>query len=207
MTPRVEPSAGLFQAVPLYRALRHEIVPLLRTWPSVKVWHAGIGGGEEVYATAIVLREERVLERATIWATDPEPARVAAARSGSFPSSVLANASADYVASGGTQVLAEYSTPRGEDVEMRSLLAERVVFSEHDANKDGSFNEFQLVIYRLRASRPGFGSRQRALRIVDESLCRFGVLMLADGARLEPPALRARYENLVPGNPVWRKLA
>jgi chemotaxis protein methyltransferase CheR len=207
MSLRVESTGRLFEGVPLYRALRHEVVPLLRTWPSVKVWHAGIAEGPEVYATAIVLREEGVLDRTTIWATDPEPERIASARSGTFPASALENASAGYLASGGTQALAEYATSRGENVEMRSLLAERMVFSEHDASKDGSFNEFQLVIYRLRASRPGFGARQRALRIADESLCRFGVLMLADGARLDPLTLRPRYENLVPGNPVWRKIA
>jgi len=204
---RGESTAGLFEAVPLYRALRHEVAPLLRTWPSVKVWHAGLAEGAEVYATSIVLREEGVLDRSTIWATDPDPARVESARSGNFPAAVLATAGVNYAASGGTQVLAEYCTPRGERIEMRSLLAERVVFTEHDAAKDGSFNEFQLVVYRLCASRPGFGSRLRALKLVDASLCRFGILILADGARLDPQTMRPRYENLLPGSPVWRKLA
>jgi chemotaxis protein methyltransferase CheR len=204
---RSDESTRLFHAVPLYLALRHEVVPRLKTWPSVKVWHAGIADGSEVFATSIVLREEGVLDRTTIWATDPEPERVANARSGAFPSSVLAGADADYAASGGKQVLEEYATLRGDRVEMRELLAERVVFCEHDASKDASFNEFQLVIYRLGASRPGFGSRKRALRLVDESLCGFGVLMLADGARLDPETMRPRYENLLRGSPVWRKLA
>jgi chemotaxis protein methyltransferase CheR len=201
------PPAGLFHAVPLYRALRHEIVPLLRTWPSVKVWHAGIAEGAEVYATSIVLREEGLLDRTTIWATDPDPVRVESARSGKFAPAVLATATLGYAASGGTQAIEEYCTLRDDCVEMRTLLAERIVFSEHDAAKDGSFNEFQLVVYRLGASRPGFGSRERALRLVDESLCRFGILMLADGARLDPQTMRPRYENLLPGSPVWRKLA
>jgi hypothetical protein len=81
------------------------------------------------------------------------------------------------------------------------------VFSEHDAGKDASFNEFQLIVYRTGASRPGFGSRVRALKLVDESLCRFGILILADGARLDPIAMRPRYENVLPGSPIWRKLA
>jgi chemotaxis protein methyltransferase CheR len=204
---RGEANGGLFHAVPLYSALRHEVVPLLRTWPSVKVWHAGLADGSEVYATSIVLREEGVLQRSTIWATDPDPARVAGARSRTFPATLLASGGRDYAATGGKQMLDEYAVLRGDRVEMRALLAERVVFSEHDAGRDGSFNEFQLVIYRSGASRPGFGSRQRALRLVDESLCRFGVLILADGARLEVETLRPRYENLVRGSPVWRKLA
>jgi chemotaxis protein methyltransferase CheR len=204
---RIDSSAGFFHPVPLYRALRHEIVPLLRTWPSVRVWHAGIAEGAEVYATAIVFREEGILDRTTIWATDPDPDRVASTRGASFPSAVLAHADTDYAASGGTQVLEEYCTLSGEHVEMRSVLAENVVFSEHDAGKDASFNEFQLIVYRTGASRPGFGSRGRALKLVDESLCRFGILILADGARLDPLAMRPRYENVLPGSPIWRKLA
>jgi chemotaxis protein methyltransferase CheR len=200
-------TTGLFQEVPLYRALRHEIAPLLRTWPSARVWHAGIGEGVEIYATAIVLREEGVFERTTIWATDPDRERVERSRSGNFPAGVLATASMDYVASGGTQALEEYTSRVGERVLMRSLLAERAVFSEHDAGKDASFNEFQLIVYRLGASRPGFGSRQRALRLVDQSLCRYGILICADGARLDPQTMRPRYENLLPGSPIWRKLA
>ena len=198
---------GLFHAVPVYRALRHEVAPLLRTWPSVRVWHAGIAEGPEIYATAIVLREEGVLERTTIWATDPDKQRVDVARSGNFPAAALATASTDYAASGGSQVLAEYCTLQGDRIVMRSLLGERVVFSEHDAGKDASFNEFQLIVYRTGASRPGFGSRLRALKLVDQSLCRFGILILADGARLDPQSMRPRYENLLPGSPVWRKLA
>jgi chemotaxis protein methyltransferase CheR len=207
MTPSSDASVGLFHAVPLYRVLRHEVVPLLRTWPSVRIWHAGLDEGSEVYATAIVLREEGLLERATIWATDPDLARLERARAGNFSVKTLATAGLDYVASGGTQVLEEYCTRDGDRVQMRSLLAERIVFSEHDAGRDGSFNEFQLVVYRLGASRPGFGARLKALQLVDSSLCRFGILMLADGARLEPAAMRPRYENLLPGSTVWRKLA
>jgi len=173
----------------------------------VRVWHAGIADGIEVYATAIVLREEGVLDRTTIWATDPEPTRVESARSRDFPACILANANTGYVASGGTQVLEEYCTLKGDRVEMRALLGERLVFSEHDAGKDGSFNEFQLVVYRTSASRPGFGSRSRALKLVDQSLCRYGIVILADGARLDPQSMRPRYENLLPGSPVWRKLA
>ena len=72
MVVRGESTAGLFEAVPLYRALRHEVAPLLRTWPSVKVWHAGLAEGAEVYATSIVLREEGVLDRSTIGVGRPD---------------------------------------------------------------------------------------------------------------------------------------
>jgi len=204
---RSEATSALFAEVPLYRALRNEVAPLLRTWPSVRVWHAGLAEGVEVYATAIVLREEGVLERATLWATDPDSLRVERARGANFAISVLVTATADYIASGGTSSLEEYYVPEGDRIVMRSALGDKVEFFEHDAGKDASFNEFQLIVYRMGASRPGFGSRERALRLVDESLCRFGILILADGARLDPQAMRPRYENLLPGSPVWRKLA
>ncbi|WP_246804930.1 CheR family methyltransferase [Desulfosarcina cetonica] len=54
----------------VYRELREKVIPLLRTWPHIKIWHAGCATGEEVYSLAILLKEEGIYHRATIYATD-----------------------------------------------------------------------------------------------------------------------------------------
>ena len=41
-----------------FRAFRQQVVPLLRTYPGVRIWHAGCCTGEEVYAMAVLLEEE-----------------------------------------------------------------------------------------------------------------------------------------------------
>ena len=48
----------MFRDPAYFRALREQVVPLLRTYPSLKVWVAGCSTGEEVYSLAILLREE-----------------------------------------------------------------------------------------------------------------------------------------------------
>src|SRR6185312_1328931 len=62
--------SDLFRDPAYFRALREQVVPLLRTYPSLKVWVAGCSTGEEVYSMAILLQEEGLLERSLIYATD-----------------------------------------------------------------------------------------------------------------------------------------
>src|SRR4051812_37604790 len=50
----------LFRDPPFYRALRQTVVPMLHTYPLLKIWHAGCASGEEVYTTAILLSEENL---------------------------------------------------------------------------------------------------------------------------------------------------
>ena len=61
-----------------------QVVPLLRTYPSLKVWVAGCSTGEEVYSLAILLREEGLLERTLIYATDINPQALQKAEAGVY---------------------------------------------------------------------------------------------------------------------------
>ncbi|NAT09840.1 chemotaxis protein CheR, partial [Pseudomonas syringae pv. actinidiae] len=60
------PVSEMFRDPSHFLAIRKEVVPVLRTYPSIKVWIAGCSTGEEVYSTAILLREEGLLERTII---------------------------------------------------------------------------------------------------------------------------------------------
>ncbi|PZU35963.1 MAG: chemotaxis protein CheR, partial [Acidovorax sp.] len=62
--------SDVFRDPEYFRALREKVVPLLRTYPSLKIWVAGCSTGEEAYSLAILLREEGLLERSLIYATD-----------------------------------------------------------------------------------------------------------------------------------------
>ena len=52
----------MFRDPAFYRALRENVIPMLRTYPSLKIWHAGCSTGQEIYSTAIVLMEEGLYE-------------------------------------------------------------------------------------------------------------------------------------------------
>src|SRR5207244_12275080 len=76
---------GMFRDPELMRCVREEIVPLLRTYPSSRVWVAGCATGEEVYALAVLLDEAGVLSKTSIYATDMNEDTLTVARVGSYP--------------------------------------------------------------------------------------------------------------------------
>jgi chemotaxis protein methyltransferase CheR len=200
-----ESDPSLFGDVAFYRALRQELLPELRTWPSVRVWHAGIGSGEEIYATSIVLREEGLARRSTLWATDPEPERVRRAERAEFSSRGYADSAAAYRAGGGRSLLEEYSSVNGDSLVFGERLKERLVFFQHDPGAEASFAEFQLIVYRARSA--SLRQRERALEVAHHSLSRFGILVLKDGSRIEQHPLASSYQALLPGRWAFRRLA
>jgi chemotaxis protein methyltransferase CheR len=155
----------------LYRVLRRDVAPLLRTWAFPKVWQFGLKGPGDPWSTAIVLREEGLFARARVYATDPSAGRIRASRDGAFSRARVASSVLGYVDSGGSATLDEYYAVDGPRVTMRPLLSSRISFFEHDPRHDASFNEFQLVLW----SPPGDAAvGQRAAWLIRESLCRFG---------------------------------
>ena len=80
-----------------FLAIRQEVVPLLKTYPSIKIWIAGCSTGEEVYSMAILLREEGLLERTIIYATDINPASLDKAKQGIFSQRIAAIAGQDMI--------------------------------------------------------------------------------------------------------------
>src|SRR5690625_1560745 len=64
---------------------RKEIVPILHTYPSIRIWHAGCSTGEEVYSMAILLQEEGLYDKTIIYATDMNANVLRVAKSGEFP--------------------------------------------------------------------------------------------------------------------------
>ena len=63
-------SAEAHEALREYLALRREVIPHLRTFPSLKVWVAGCADGEELYSLAILFREEGLFDRTIFYATE-----------------------------------------------------------------------------------------------------------------------------------------
>ena len=43
----------MFRDPPFYKSLRENVIPILKTYPHIKIWHAGCATGEEIYSMAI----------------------------------------------------------------------------------------------------------------------------------------------------------
>lgn len=189
------------------RALRRMVFPLLRTYPTVRIWHPACGTGEEVYGTAIALHEEGLLERCELYATDACEEALASARDGVYPRAHLERQAASYLATGGRSAFAEYYVVDGDRAIMRPLLRQRIVGFAHDLIGDASFHEFQLIVCRDVIVRFAAHAQARAWAVIDQSLARRGVLAVGAAESLRHHPARARHERLdtVGGGRLYRR--
>ena len=162
---------------PIYwRAVRTQVIPVLATYPSFKIWVAGCSTGEEVYSMAICLEEAGLLQRALIYATDINNEAQRKAAAGVYEIDRIANFSKNYQEGGGTGTLSDYYTATYGSAVIARRLAERVVFSDHSLATDSVFTEVHFVscrnvfIYFTREL------QERALGLFADSLCPRGFL-------------------------------
>ena len=198
---------SLFRHPGFYRAFRQRAVPILRTYPVVRVWHAGCATGEEVYSMAILLKEEGLYDRAQVYATDMNTAVLQQAAAGSVPVSSLREAAACYLLAGGRGRLAEYYELRGARAWFDPSLRRNVVFAEHNLVTDRSFNEFNVVICRnvlIYFNRP---LQERVHSLLYGSLGRRGFLGLGNRETVRFTPYEDRYEVLDWADRLYRKIA
>ena len=184
----------MFRDPPVYRAVREKVVPLFRTWPHVKVWHAGCATGEEVYSLAIVLKEESVYERATVYATDFNDESLERACEGVYEMGKIQEATRNYQQAGGKASFSEYYHARYGAAAMNGALKERVVFSSHNLATDSAFGEMHLVFCRNVLIYFNKDLQNRVLRLFTDSLVHGGFLCLGSKENLEFTEVRDRYE-------------
>lgn len=131
-----------------YRKFREEVVPILKTFPFIKVWHAGCSTGEEIYSMAVLLEEEGLYERAMIYATDIDKNVLASAKKGIYSISAIKQYSDNYHQAGGRSSLSNYYTCKYESVIMNQSLKRNIVFADHDLVTDQVFGEMNVIVCR-----------------------------------------------------------
>ena len=170
------PVSELFRDPRYFRSLRENVVPLLRTYPSLKVWVAGCSTGEEAYSLAILLREAGLLERTLIYATDINPHTLQKAEAGVYGIERVASFTENHRQSGATRSLSDYYTAAYGKVVLDRSLRQSIVFSDHSLATDSVFAEVQLVSCRNVLIYFNRGLQDRALGLFREALCRKGFL-------------------------------
>jgi chemotaxis protein methyltransferase CheR len=170
--------SDLFRDPAFFRAFRQRIVPILRTYPSIKLWVAGCSSGEEVYSFAIVLREEGLLERSILYATDINPEALRAAEAGIYPLERMRVFTQNHQASGAPCSLAEYYTAKYGSAVFDRNLRKNVVFADHSLATDAVFAETQVVSCRNVLIYFERDLQDRAISLFVDSLCPRGFLGL-----------------------------
>jgi chemotaxis protein methyltransferase CheR len=186
----------MFRDPLFYQAVREHVIPLLKTWAHFKVWHAGCASGEEVYSLAIVLKEEGIYDRATIYATDFNEEALERAREGIYKVGAMKEAARDYQLAGGKASLSEYYHARYDAVAMDTALKERIVFSSHNLASDSAFGEMHLVFCRNVLIYFNRELKNRALGLFTESLVPGGFLCLGTKENLQFTVASGGYDTV-----------
>ena len=195
-----------FRDPSFYKVLREEVVPLLRTYPFIRIWHAGCSTGEEVYSMAILLLEEGLYERARIYATDINESVLASARSGIFPIDKMQEYTQNYLRAGGKRSFSQYYTAAYDGALFNPTLRERVVFAQHNLASDRSFAEFNVIVCRNVMIYFDRTLQNRVHELFYESLPMYGLLALGSKESLRLSPLEARYEVIHAREKIYKKV-
>lgn len=198
---------AMFRDPSFYLAFRNKVVPLLRTYPFIRIWCAGCSTGEEVYSMAILLQEEGLHHRCRIYATDMNEMVLKKAKAGIFSLQLMQEYTQNYLQAGGKQSLSEYYTAAYDNAIFRSSLRENIVFSAHNLVTDGSFNEFNVILCRNVLIYFNQTLQERVHKLLYESLCMFGVLGLGHKESLKLTLYDKSYEELESREKLYRKIS
>jgi len=195
----------MFRDPAFFRAIREQVVPFLKTYPFVKIWHAGCATGEEAYSMAILLNEEGMAGRYRMYATDINETVLQKAGEGVMPITEMQRFTRNYQKAGGTASFADYYTARYDRAMLSSALKKDIVFAPHNLAVDGEFGEMNLVLCRnvMIYFKPAL--KERCLSLFDSSLLPGGFLCLGLKETLEKKKMGERYEELAPTLRIYRK--
>ena len=188
-----------------YRTLRSTVLPILATYPFIRIWHAGCSTGEEVYSMAILLKEAGILHKSLLYATDINPLVIEKARKGIFPISQMQKYSENYIQSGGLRDFSSYYTANYQLAKFDAALSGKMIFSTHNLVADFSFNEFQLILCRNVLIYFEKELQSKVFKLFDYSLENFGYLALGSKESLRFSPLAGRYKQ-VGKEKIWRKV-
>ena len=200
------PVTEMFRDPAFYAALREQVLPVLQTYPSLKIWVAGCSTGQEVYSMAIMLREEGLLERAIIYATDINPQSLETARRGVFPLEQMQLYTANYQAAGGKRAFSDYYTAAYGGALFDKSLVENVTFADHSLSTDSVFSETHLISCRNVMIYFNKRLQNRVYGLFHESLCHRGFLALGSKESLEFSEYAGQFDPLVKRERIYRKV-
>ncbi|RKP47919.1 protein-glutamate O-methyltransferase CheR [Cohnella endophytica] len=197
----------MFRDPPLFAELRSKVVPLLKTYPFVKIWHAGCATGEEAYAMAILLQEEGFYDRVQIYATDINQRSLQIAQQGIYPIENIGTFTENYHAGGGTRSFSDYYHAKYGMAKLNEDLKKNIVFASHNLVTDHAFGEMHLIVCRNVLIYFNRELQVQVLRLFDESLVNRGFLCLGSKETLDFTPLADQYEAVSAPWKIYRRFA
>lgn len=197
---------SMFRDPEFYVAFREKVVPHLRTYPFIRLWHAGCSTGEEVYSMAILLRESGLDDHCRIYATDLSDGVLRRANTGVFPLHAMREYTENYLQAGGSRSFSEYYTARDSNAVFHCLSPERAVFAQHNLASDGSINEFNVIFCRNVMIYFNRKLQDRVHKLIYESLGHLGFLALGRKESLRFSPYESCYKEINAQEKIYQKV-
>jgi chemotaxis protein methyltransferase CheR len=186
----------MFRDPKFYKSLRENVIKRLATYPFIKIWVAGCATGEEVYSIAILLKEEGLLSRSVIYATDINQKSLQIAKDGVYAMENMKSHTINYQKAGGLESFSDYYKAKYNSVMFDKSLKQNIVFAPHNLAVDKSFNEFQFIICRNVLIYFNQQLQNKVINLFYESLCTFGFLGLGNKESLLFSEKRKQFDEI-----------
>ena len=196
---------SMFRDPGFFASFRTNVVPMLRTYPFLRIWNAGCSTGEETYSLAILLREVGLYERSRIYATDINESVLASAAEGIYPVAKMQEYTENYLAAGGSRSFSDYYRAAYDGAQLDRSLGENIVFAAHNLVSDRSFNEFHVVVCRNVMIYFDRTLQDRVHQLFLDSLAPFGVLALGRKETLTHSSHAEEYDVVDDAERIYRR--
>lgn len=198
--------SDMFRDPAFFKKLREEVIPHLRTYPSLKVWIAGCSAGEELYSLAILFREEGLEARTIFYATDINPDALRKAEAGVYALDRVPQFTTNHRQSGGKSSLSDYYTAAYGNAMFEKSLRRHAVFSDHSLASDAVFAEVQLICCRNVLIYFDRTLQDRAIGLFKDALVRKGFLGLGSKESLHFSAHTRAFAEFARDQRIYQKI-
>ena len=195
----------MFRDPGFYKSLRENVIPILKTYPFIKIWHAGCSTGEEAYSMAIILQEEGLYDRTTIYATDFNQQALNRAKEGIFSNAMIKEYTANYQLSGGIESFSKYYMSDYDNVIMNQSLKKNIVWANHNLVTDSVFAEVHMVLCRNVLIYFDRNLQNKVQHLFYNSLINGGVLCLGSKESIKLTDLPDKYTELDKKQRIFKK--
>jgi chemotaxis protein methyltransferase CheR len=195
----------MFRDQEFYKSLREQVIPILKTYPFIKIWHAGCATGEEAYSMAVIMQEAGLYDRTTIYATDFNQHALNRAKEGIFSNKMMKEYAINYQLSGGEKSFSDYYTSKYDNVIMNQSLKKNIVWANHNLVTDSVFAEVNLILCRNVLIYFDHNLQNKVQKIFYESLINGGILCLGSKEGLRFSDFNDKYIELDKKQRIFKK--
>ena len=196
----------MFRDPDMFKFYRVKVLPYMHTYPYVRIWHAGCATGEEVYSSSIILKEEKLLDKTTIFATDFNDVALHKAKSGLYPIENLKQYTENYINSGGIASFSDYYTTGYDSAIITPEIKDKITFANHNLATDSAFGEMNIIFCRNVLIYFDKELQNRVLELFYRSLMHRGYLILGSKETLEFTPFTDKFEVISSKDKIYRKI-